>query len=274
MVLADDNFATIVSAVEEGRAIYNNMQAFICFLISCNIGEIATIFFATLLGLPEPLTPLHLLWVNLVTDGPPATALGFNPPDPDAMSKPPRPRDEPIMSKWLLIRYMLTGLYVGFATVGVSVHWFLDHGVTWSQLVNWSTCVGDGMHLTSSPGLEYLADDPCSIFTKAKAIPQSLSLSTLVTMEMLKALSAVSVDNSMLRVPPWRNKWLLAGVALPFALHLAVLYAPGVGDTFGVAPLTWDDWTYVLRFAMPILLVEEILKAVGRKVNAQKVTDQ
>ncbi|CAN0446547.1 unnamed protein product, partial [Ascophyllum nodosum] len=93
-----------------------------------------------------------------------------------------------------------------------------------------------------------------------KSIPQSLSLSTLVTMEMLKALSAVSVDNSMLRVPPWRNKWLLAGVAFPFALHLAVLYLPGVGETFGVTPLTWDDWTYVLRFAAPILVVEEVLK--------------
>ncbi|CAM9295786.1 unnamed protein product, partial [Phaeothamnion confervicola] len=271
MILADDNFATIVSAVEEGRAIYNNMQAFICFLISCNIGEIATIFFATLLGLPEPLTPLHLLWVNLVTDGPPATALGFNPPDPDAMTKPPRPRDEPIMSSWLLTRYVLTGLYVGFATIGVFVHWYLDHGVTWGQLLDWSNCVSfEGFNLRVEPGMEYLVDHPCSIFTLAKSKAQTLSLSVLVTMEMLKALSAVSVDNSLLRVPPWKNPWLLLGVAVPSLLHLAVLYLPGAGHVFGLQPLTWEDWTYVLRFAAPILLVEELLKAVGRRVNRDK----
>ncbi len=268
MVITDDNFATIVSAVEEGRAIYNNMQAFICFLISCNIGEILTIFMATILGLPEPLTPLHLLWVNLVTDGPPATALGFNPPDVDSMSKPPRPKDEPIMSTWLLIRYVITGAYVGFAAVGIMVHWFLDHGVTWKELLDW----GDCSHWKdfAPTELEGSSLKGCSIFTDGLTKPQSLSLTALVVMEMLKALSAVSVDNSMLYAPPWRNGWLIAGVTLPSLLHLAMLYTPSACSMLGLEPLTVEDWFTVLRFSIPILLVEEMLKAIGRRVTTSE----
>ncbi|KAG7350911.1 calcium-transporting ATPase [Nitzschia inconspicua] len=272
MVLADDNFSTIVSAVEEGRTIYANMQAFICFLISCNIGEICAIFFATLAGFPEPLTAMHLLWINLVTDGPPATALGFNPPSPDIMSAPPRPSDEPIMTRWLLTRYVLTGLYVGIATIGVFAQHYVQQGVSLSDLANWSRC---GQAWIPSEGGAAMCS---TLFRESgRMLPQTLSLTTLVCMEMLKALSAVSVNDSLFRVGPQSNKWLLLGVSGPFLLHLFVLYSTkfgvgGLGESFGMVPLSKENWSTVLFWALPILLVDEILKAIGRKINSESAT--
>ena len=110
MVLVDDSFGTIVRGIQEGRCIYANIQAFINFLISCNIGEVFAVFSATLFGFPSILSAIQLLWVNLITDGPPAIALGWNPPDETAMQKPPRTRNEDIVTAWVLTRYLLIAL--------------------------------------------------------------------------------------------------------------------------------------------------------------------
>lgn len=227
------------------------------------------ILLATLSGVPEPLTAMHLLFVNLVTDGPPATALGFNPPVPGLMKQPPRPRDEPIMTPWLLTRYCLTGLYVGIATVGVFVSHYLEQGVTLSQLSSWGKC-GEYWHPSDS-------SVSCGdLFTgKGRTLPQTLSLTTLVCLEMMKALSAISVDSSLFKMSPLRNPLLVLGVTIPMLLHLIVIYSsklglPGLGDSFGVVPLSLQNWYSVLKWTTPILIIEEILKTVGRKINARE----
>ena len=260
MVLADDNFATIVAAVEEGRAIYANMKSFINFLITCNIGEVAAVFLATLLGLPEVLGPLHLLWVNLVTDGPPATALGFNPADPRSMRRPPRGRDDPLVSRFTLIRYIITGGYVGVATVGAFIATYQSMGIplkllrTWGQCSNWGSDAVAGF------------SNACDAFDagKGKLVASAVALTTLVVMEMLRALCAVSETSSLLQKPPWANPWLLLGITFPMLLHISVLYEPRLAAIFQLAPLAKDHWRTVAYFSAPLVLLEEMLKLWAR----------
>lgn len=218
MVLADDNFATIEVAIEEGRSIFNNTQSFIRYLISSNIGEVVSIFLTVLLGMPEALIPVQLLWVNLVTDGLPATALGFNPPDHEIMMHKPRRRDEPLVGKWLFFRYMVVGMYVGAATVGGYAWWFMYYSggpqISFHQLTHFHQCsslFGDAID--------------CDMFTNdmAKAAT-SVSLSILVVIEMLNALNALSEVDSLLIQPPTKNPFLIAAILLSLALHFMILY--------------------------------------------------
>lgn len=281
MVLADDNFSTIVAAVSEGRSIYDNMKAFIRYMISSNIGEVASIFLTAALGIPEGLIPVQLLWVNLVTDGPPATALGFNPPDKDIMKKPPRRSDDSLIDAWILFRYMVIGLYVGVATVGVFIIWY-THGsffgidlsqdghtlVSYSQLANWGQCHTWGNFsispFTAGAQTFRFDDDPCDYFKTGKIKGMTLSLSVLVAIEMFNSLNALSEDGSLLSMPPWVNPWLLLAMSVSFGLHFLILYVPFLAQVFGIVPLSLNEWLLVLLVALPVILIDEVLKFIGR----------
>ncbi|CAJ1371605.1 unnamed protein product [Effrenium voratum] len=277
MVLADDNFATIVSAVEEGRSIYNNMKAFIRYLISSNIGEVASIFFTAALGIPEGLAPVQLLWVNLVTDGLPATALGFNPPDLDVMCKSPRRADDNLISGWVFFRYMVIGLYVGLATVGIFIYWYCyDEGssdghslVSPLQLMSWGSCK-KWHDFAPGPFLDMRFNDPCTYFTVGKVKASTLSLTVLVVIEMLNAFNAVSEDGSLLQMAPWVNPWLVAACMGSVAVHFVILYTPFLAKIFAVCPLDWHDWVLVMAFSFPVIILDEVLKFFGRQYQNHK----
>ncbi|XP_048874727.1 sarcoplasmic/endoplasmic reticulum calcium ATPase 2-like isoform X1 [Brienomyrus brachyistius] len=258
MVLADDNFATIVAAVEEGRAIYNNMKQFIRYLISSNVGEVVCIFLTAALGFPEALIPVQLLWVNLVTDGLPATALGFNPPDLDIMNRPPRNAREPLISGWLFFRYLAIGGYVGAATVGAAAWWFIaaEDGprITFYQLSHFLQCNPDNSEFK---GLD------CKLFESP--YPMTMALSVLVTIEMCNALNSLSENQSLLRMPPWENVWLLGAICLSMSLHFLILYVEPLPIIFQITPLNTTQWLMVLKISMPVILLDELLKFAARK---------
>jgi len=271
MILQDDNFSSIVSAVEEGRSIYNNMKAFIRYMISSNVGEVASIFFVAALGIPEGLAPVQLLWVNLVTDGPPATALGFNPPDLDVMLKPPRRKDDSLISQWSFVRYMVVGLYVGFAVVGIFIYWYVSDDaadghtlVTLQQLMGWDHCK-EWADFKPTPflGMSF-AKDPCSYFTAGKVKASTLSLTVLVVIEMLNAFNALSEDGSLVQMPPWANPYLIIAASFSVLVHIGILYVPVLAKIFGVCALDAHDWLLVMAFSSPVILIDEVLKFIGR----------
>ncbi|GIX63259.1 calcium-transporting ATPase, putative [Babesia caballi] len=271
MILVDDNFQSIVAAIEEGRCIYSNMKAFIRYLISSNIGEVASIFLTAAMGIPEGMMPVKLLWVNLVTDGLPATALSFNPPDLKVMQKPPRHNDDKLIDVWTFIRYIVIGVYVGVSTVGIFVWWYVygispnDNNTTVSlqQLMSFTRC--PRWENFSVEHVTGMTRDACSYFTLGKTKPATLSLTVLVMIEMFNAFNAVSEESSLLSVPPWLNPHLMLATLMSITIHCTILYTPFLAKVFDVVPLDRHDWAAVLMWSFPVILIDELIKAIGRR---------
>lgn len=216
--------------------------------------------------MPEALIPVQLLWVNLVTDGLPATALGFNPPDHDIMRQPPRSGKEPIVGRWLFFRYMVVGIYVGVATVFAYAWWFMFYsggpGITFAQLSNFNTCATTYNGSIGSWTCHQLFGPGSVMMAKAS----TMSLSVLVVIEMLNALNSLSEDESLLTLPIWSNLYLLVAIAMSMALHFMILYVPFFTKLFAIVPLNLEEWQGVVLISLPVILIDEILKWLSRNI--------
>jgi Ca2+-transporting ATPase len=222
MVLTDDNYASIVSAVEQGRVIYSNIRKFVYFLLSCNIAEIATIFLATMFGWKSPLTAIQLLWLNLVTDGAPALALGLEKGDPDLMEQPPRDPDEPILN-----RFMLTGITI--QTIAITV---VTLGAYWIGL------------------------------TRFPEMASTMAFVTLSFSELLRAFTARSERVQILKIGLFTNKVMNWAILSSLILLLGVIYVPFLQGIFDTVPLGWLQWQIILPLLLGPSIAAELTKAL------------
>jgi len=227
MVLTDDNYASIVSAVEQGRIIYSNIRKFVYYLLSCNLAEIMVIFLATLAGSPPPLTAIQLLWLNLLTDGAPALALGLEKGDPDIMEQPPRPVREPIIN-----RLMVVGMVV--QTVAITAVVLAAYYIGWA----W-----DSSNLT---------------------LARTMAFVTLSASELVRSYTARSERVSLFRLGVFSNKYMQYAVLLSIVLLLSVIYIPFLQPIFDTVSLGIREWRVVLPLLLVPGIAAEITKTIVR----------
>ena len=249
MVLTDDNYVSIVSAVEQGRIIYSNIRKFVYYLISCNLGEILIIFLPTALGkfIPQlaqytseqlaPLVPIQLLWLNLISDGAPALALGTEKGDPDIMDQKPRPPKEAIINKPMALGVILQTISIA----GVTLFAF------WRGLMH--TDLPADMRLPYAETMAFL---------------------TLSASELLRAFTARSERYPIFKIGLFSNKWMNRAVLSSFVLLLAVVYIPFLNPIFKTTPLGWSEWSLILPLFLIPSIVAEITKWINYRVGRNK----
>jgi Ca2+-transporting ATPase len=235
MVLADDNFATIVSAVEEGRRIYDNIRKAVQFLLSSNLAEVLAIFFATLLGFII-LKPVHLLFINLVTDSLPAIALGMEKSERDIMKRPPRKATEGIFAGGMGFDIAFQGAVVAGLTI---LSYFVGHYI--------------------ESGRWEIADSPDGM---------TMAFLTLSLVEIFHSFNMRSRRNSVFKMPH-KNIWLWVAMLLSLALTSAVVYLPFLNDAFGLESISFKEFSIAVLFALSIIPIMETVKAIQRRAGAR-----
>jgi Ca2+-transporting ATPase len=248
MVLTDDNYASIVAAVEQGRIIYNNIRKFVFFLISSNLAEVSVIFLATIAGLPTPLTVIQLLWINLITDGAPALALAMEKGDPDVMEQPPRKKDEPIINSTMRL-----GIAVQTVVQTLSVMTAFCLGLYWH--------LGDAIPAGTNI-LQYLLQyDWRGVEVQAA---QTMAFVTLGLCELFRANTVRSEKASIFQIGLFSNRYMVLAVSLSIILLLMVVNVPFFQAIFMTSYLSLTEWTAVVSLALLPAIAEEITKAYLR----------
>jgi Ca2+-transporting ATPase len=237
MVLTDDNFSSIVKAVEEGRNIYRNIKKAIIFLLSCNFGEIITLFLAILLGWAAPLRPIHILWVNLVTDTFPALSLGIDPEDPDIMNEKPRSSTESLF-KGSIPFLIFNGALIGIITLAAFI--------TGAKIYTGET--------------DLFPLFPKDINEDALGHAQTMAFVVLSFSQLVHSFNLRSEKKSIFTVGLFTNKYLAFSLLIGVILQTAIISIPPVAKVFGVHALNGKDWIFVLLLSIVPLAVNEVIK--------------
>ena len=251
MVLADDNFATIVVAVEEGRKVFSNIQKTVQYLLAANLGEVLTLFIATLFAW-DTLLPIHLLWINLVTDTFPAIALGMEPAEKDLMSHKPRGRSSNLFSGGVFSSIIYQGILEGGITL--FVYWFAIQNPAHTAL--------------NMPGLSAQA-----LYNLQHADALTMCFATLGFMQLFHAFNVKSVKQSIFKVGPFRNKTFNWAILLSFALMGVIILVPGLNDIFRVAALNGVQWGVVAGASFSIIPIVEVVKFLQRKLSVKTIEE-
>ncbi len=228
IVLTDDNFSTIVMAIEEGRTIYNNIIKFIRYLLSCNVSEIFIMLFATLFNFPLPFLPIQILWLNLVTDTPPALALGVDPTVSDTMKHPPRNPKEPIFSKSVTWDVLVNGFFMCFLVLGIfAFELFILH----------------------------------SPIEKARTV----AFATTVLVQLLHAFNCQHPSKSIFSIGIFTNPHLVVGILFSLFLLILGIYLPILNDVFGHETLIFHEWFKIIGLSLVMVLCVEVQKVFRRR---------